>query len=744
MLDEQLKAVKNSAEKNAYQHNHEFVVTEHLLYALCDNADVLEILLSLKVDVDKLKQDLYVYLNTFVPSTVATPTYSKNAERCMRRAILYAQSPMRENTKATPRDLLAALMVESDTYSVKLLNDYGITRVSLLRHIVYDDKKKRHYSADRASDETQVHASKDPLLSYTINLNERAKQGKNDPLIGRAHEIERCAQILIRRRKNNPLLVGDPGVGKTAIAEGLAWLIVNQQVPKALQSAVIYSLDMGVLLAGTKFRGDFEMRMKELLAELKEIPNAILFIDEIHTVVGAGSSTNSSMDMSNLIKPALANGELCCIGSTTFTEYRQVFEKDHALSRRFQKIDVIEPSLTEAIDILHGLKNNYEKFHHVRYSDEAIAAAVELSARHIHDRFLPDKAIDVIDEVGAQQNLHMQKEEVNKPVRDIDVAMVEQTVAKIARIAPSVICADDKENLRTLKKDLKQVIFGQSVAIDGLVDQILLSKAGLKNEQKPIASFLFAGPTGVGKTEVCKQLALRLGIALIRFDMSEYMEAHTASRLIGAPPGYVGFDNGGLLTEKIHQTPHCVLLLDEIEKAHPDVFNLLLQVMDNGTLTDNNGRMVSFRQVILVMTSNAGATMISRASMGFTEQYHHLDIEGEIKRLFSPEFRNRLDAIIQFAPLDENTIVSVVDKLLSELQMMLDGKNVILQIDDDVRDYLAKKGYDKLMGARPMARLIDDEIKKPLAQMILFDDVSGLVKIKVQDQALVLSIGDGL
>ncbi len=772
MLNAKLEAIKAAAEQYAQAHNHEFVVTEHLLFALCDDEDVLEILTALQVDVARLKQDLMIYLGTFVPTGEIAPSYSKNAERSIRRAIFHVQSSARANDKVAPRDLLVALMSETDTYSVKLLNDFGVTRLRLLRYISHHDKPKQAETESAGSDEQKAAPpKKDPLASYTINLNERAKQGKTDPLIGRLHEIERCAQILIRRRKNNPLLVGDPGVGKTAIAEGLAWLIVNKQVPKALESAVIYSLDMGVLVAGTKFRGDFEARMKELLIALKNTPNAILFIDEIHTVIGAGSSMNSSMDMSNLIKPALANGELRCIGSTTFSEYRQIFEKDHALSRRFQKIDVVEPTIAEAIDILNGLKSTYEAFHHVHYTDEAIVAAVELSARHIHDRFLPDKAIDVIDEVGALQNLHHPvqdddsadkqddadkqnnpdgqggadgQNDSDRPKVRIDAAMIEQTVAKIARIAPNAVTADDKTTLRTLKEDLNQVIFGQSAAIDKLSDAIVMSKAGLKDIQKPIGSFLFAGPTGVGKTEVCKQLAFKLGIALIRFDMSEYMESHTASRLIGAPPGYVGFDNGGLLTEKVHQTPHCVLLLDEIEKAHPDVFNLLLQVMDNGTLTDNNGRQVSFREVILIMTTNAGAAMMSRASMGFTEQQHHLDSSEEIKRLFTPEFRNRLDAIVQFAPLDESVIVSVVDKLLTELQSVLDEKDVVLDVDDEVRDYLAKKGYDKLMGARPMARLINDEIKKPLAQMILFDEAQGVVKVRLKDGVLELESAQGV
>ena len=633
------------------------------------------------------------------------------------------------------------------------------------------------------------------MTEFTINLNQKASTGGTDPLIGRQAEIERTAQILCRRRKNNPLLVGDPGVGKTSIAEGLAWLIVNDKAPKPLSGCVVYSLDIGALIAGTKYRGDFEKRMKALLDALKAKPNAILFIDEIHMIIGAGSSMSSNMDVSNLIKPALASGELRCIGSTTFTEYRQVFEKDHALSRRFQKIDVNEPSIDETIDILRGLKKQYEKFHNVSYTDQALQSAVNLAVKHIHERFLPDKAIDVIDEAGAFVRLQKQAENhvesgvdsnqstdtvandklSNQPVVDedalvddldishaadgvvepeamlseadnkvidaaqqngevvIDVPQIEYIISKIARIPPKSVSTDDKSVLQNLESNLKHLVFGQDEAIKNLADAIKLSRAGLKPDDKPIGSFMFAGPTGVGKTEVSRQLANLLGIELVRFDMSEYMEAHTASRLIGAPPGYVGFDQGGLLTEKINQFPHCVLLLDEIEKAHPDVFNLLLQVMDHGSLTDNNGRTSSFKQVILIMTTNVGADSISRNSMGFTKQDHSRDNSEAMKRMFTPEFRNRLDAIIQFNPLDQNVIVSVVDKFLVELQAQLDDKKVVLEIDDEVRNYLAEKGYDRLMGARPMNRLIQDEIKKPLAEQILFGDLvnGGTVSIRM-------------
>ena len=633
------------------------------------------------------------------------------------------------------------------------------------------------------------------MTEFTINLNQKASTGGTDPLIGRQAEIERTAQILCRRRKNNPLLVGDPGVGKTSIAEGLAWLIVNDKAPKPLSGCVVYSLDIGALIAGTKYRGDFEKRMKALLDALKAKPNAILFIDEIHMIIGAGSSMSSNMDVSNLIKPALASGELRCIGSTTFTEYRQVFEKDHALSRRFQKVDVNEPSIDETIDILRGLKKQYEKFHNVSYTDQALQSAVHLAVKHIHERFLPDKAIDVIDEAGAFVRLQKQAENQvessvdsnqsvdavandklsNQPVVDedalvddldashaadgvvepeamlseadnkvidaaqqdgevvIDVPQIEYIISKIARIPPKSVSTDDKSVLQNLESNLKHLVFGQDEAIKNLADAIKLSRAGLKPDDKPIGSFMFAGPTGVGKTEVSRQLANLLGIELVRFDMSEYMEAHTASRLIGAPPGYVGFDQGGLLTEKINQFPHCVLLLDEIEKAHPDVFNLLLQVMDHGSLTDNNGRTSSFKQVILIMTTNVGADSISRNSMGFTKQDHSRDNSEAMKRMFTPEFRNRLDAIIQFNPLDQNVIVSVVDKFLVELQAQLDDKKVVLEIDDAVRNYLAEKGYDRLMGARPMNRLIQDEIKKPLAEQILFGDLvnGGTVSIRM-------------
>nr|MBP6342124.1 AAA family ATPase [Moraxella sp.] len=720
---------------------------------------------------------------------------TRSFDRILQRAIFHVQS-VASSRLVEGSDLLVSMFSEHDTYAVYLLKKQGVTRLELTQYLSHgQDKKVRDKLTSVETEETGEKANKDPLTEFTVNLNQKASTGGTDPLIGRQAEIERTAQILCRRRKNNPLLVGDPGVGKTSIAEGLAWLIVNDKAPKPLSGCVVYSLDIGALIAGTKYRGDFEKRMKALLDALKAKPNAILFIDEIHMIIGAGSSMSSNMDVSNLIKPALASGELRCIGSTTFTEYRQVFEKDHALSRRFQKVDVNEPSIDETIDILRGLKKQYEKFHNVSYTDQALQSAVNLAVKHIHERFLPDKAIDVIDEAGAFVRLQKQAENhvesgvdsnqsidavandklSNQPVVDedalvddldvshaadgvvepeamlseadnqvidaaqqggqvvIDVPQIEYIISKIARIPPKSVSTDDKSVLQNLESNLKHLVFGQDEAIKNLADAIKLSRAGLKPDDKPIGSFMFAGPTGVGKTEVSRQLANLLGIELVRFDMSEYMEAHTASRLIGAPPGYVGFDQGGLLTEKINQFPHCVLLLDEIEKAHPDVFNLLLQVMDHGSLTDNNGRTSSFKQVILIMTTNVGADSISRNSMGFTKQDHSRDNSEAMKRMFTPEFRNRLDAIIQFNPLDQNVIVSVVDKFLVELQAQLDDKKVVLEIDDAVRNYLAEKGYDRLMGARPMNRLIQDEIKKPLAEQILFGDLvnGGTVSIRM-------------
>lgn len=799
MLSLELQSTLRLVVTLAKQRAHEYLTVEHLLLALLENENAVEALVACAVNVDQLGKDLTQYIDEHTPTVDINEDYSpqptRSFDRILQRAIFHVQS-VASSRLVEGSDLLVSMFSEHDTYAVYLLKKQGVTRLELTQYLSHgQDKKVRDKLTSVETEETGEKANKDPLTEFTVNLNQKASTGGTDPLIGRQAEIERTAQILCRRRKNNPLLVGDPGVGKTSIAEGLAWLIVNDKAPKPLSGCVVYSLDIGALIAGTKYRGDFEKRMKALLDALKAKPNAILFIDEIHMIIGAGSSMSSNMDVSNLIKPALASGELRCIGSTTFTEYRQVFEKDHALSRRFQKIDVNEPSIDETIDILRGLKKQYEKFHNVSYTDQALQSAVHLAVKHIHERFLPDKAIDVIDEAGAFVRLQKQAENQvessvdsnqsidavandklsNQPVVDedalvddldashaadgvvepeamlseadnkvidaaqqdgevvIDVPQIEYIISKIARIPPKSVSTDDKSVLQNLESNLKHLVFGQDEAIKNLADAIKLSRAGLKPDDKPIGSFMFAGPTGVGKTEVSRQLANLLGIELVRFDMSEYMEAHTASRLIGAPPGYVGFDQGGLLTEKINQFPHCVLLLDEIEKAHPDVFNLLLQVMDHGSLTDNNGRTSSFKQVILIMTTNVGADSISRNSMGFTKQDHSRDNSEAMKRMFTPEFRNRLDAIIQFNPLDQNVIVSVVDKFLVELQAQLDDKKVVLEIDDAVRNYLAEKGYDRLMGARPMNRLIQDEIKKPLAEQILFGDLvnGGTVSIRM-------------
>jgi len=807
MLSRHLEVSLRLAMTLARQKSHEYLTVEHLLLALLENTHAANTLTACNANISSLRTELETYINKHTPTVDVdleqSPQPTQSFDRILQRAIFHVQS-IGGGRLVEGSDILVSMFSEHDTYAVYLLKKQGISRLELTQYLSHGQDKdepaesRSSMTGERRS--AQEKTSKDPLVEFATNLNQRAAEGKTDPLIGRAPEIERTAQVLCRRRKNNPLLVGEPGVGKTSIAEGLAWLIINDKAPKPLNGCVIYSLDIGSLIAGTKYRGDFEKRMKSLLDALKKKPNAILFIDEIHMIIGAGSSMSSNMDVSNLIKPALANGELRCVGSTTFTEYRQVFEKDHALSRRFQKIDVKEPSVDDSIDILRGLKPRYEEFHNVEYTDEALVSAVELSSKHIHERFLPDKAIDVIDEAGAYKRLgvipdaedikaeesfiadleqdiddtdyddidasldddtdnemseqaalaksddkskthinaqqatdfdYAGSDKAQKAPIKIDVADIEAIVAKLARIPPKSVSTDDKSILEHLDRDLKHLVFGQNEAIENLADAIKLSRAGLKAPDKPIGSFMFAGPTGVGKTEVSRQLANLLGVELVRFDMSEYMEAHTASRLIGAPPGYVGFDQGGLLTEKINQHPHCVLLLDEIEKAHPDVFNLLLQVMDHGTLTDNNGRVAVFKQVIIIMTTNVGAESISRSSMGFTEQDHSRDNTEALKRVFTPEFRNRLDAIIQFNALEPTVVTSVVDKFLVELQVQLDDKQVTLEIDDEVRDYLADKGYDRLMGARPMQRLIQDEIKKPLASMILFGDLvnGGVVQL---------------
>lgn len=748
MFNKTFDNTRQAVENFAYKEQHEYITVEHLLLGLISDPEAREILTACGVDLTFLTNELKRYLQVYIPKITgshAKPMMTKAYQRVLQRAIWHVQTSG-QGREVSGIDVLVAVFKERDSQAVALLKSQGISGLSVMRYLSHGMNE-----SDDEQDESEEYeglktkksdAKKDPLKKFAQNLNDRAEQGLTDPLIGRMAEIDRTAQILCRRRKNNPLLVGDPGVGKTAIAEGLAWLITSGKAPKALADTIIYSLDIGSLVAGTKFRGDFENRIKDLLKAIKKQPNAVLFIDEIHTIIGAGSSMNSTMDVSNLIKPALANGELRCIGSTTFAEYRQVFEKDHALSRRFQKIDIKEPSIEDSISILQGLKAQYESFHRVSYTDDAIKSAVELSVKYIHDRFLPDKAIDVIDEAGARMRLQHGEKLDNADndtqtaiIGTVDVAQVEEIVAKIARIPPKSVSRDDVEVLKNLERDLKHVVFGQDEVIGKLADSIKLARAGLKSAEKPIGAFMFAGPTGVGKTEIARQLAFALGVELIRFDMSEYMEAHTASRLIGAPPGYVGYDQGGLLTEKIHQYPHCVLLLDEIEKAHHDVFNLLLQVMDHGTLTDNNGRSVSFKQVILIMTTNVGAESISRTSMGFTEQDHSSDNSEAMKRTFTPEFRNRLDAVVQFAPLSSETIGSVVDKFIIELQSTLDDKNVVLEVSDDVRTYLGEKGYDKLMGARPMARLVTDELKKPLAEMILFGELAqgGVVRVRLSD-----------
>ncbi len=811
MLSRHLEVSLRLAMTLARQKSHEYLTVEHLLLALLENNNAATTLKACGADIASLRSDLEAYIEKHTPTLDAdleqTPQATQSFDRILQRAIFHVQS-IGSGRLVQGSDILVSMFSEHDTYAVYLLKKQGVSRLELTQYLSHGnegDETRNSGSDSENGDAKGARLKKDPLSEFAQNLNKRAAEGKTDPLIGRSTEIERAAQVLCRRRKNNPLLVGDPGVGKTSIAEGLAWLIINNKAPKPLQGCVIYSLDIGSLIAGTKYRGDFEKRMKALLDALKAKPNAILFIDEIHMIIGAGSSMSSNMDVSNLIKPALANGELRCIGSTTFTEYRQVFEKDHALSRRFQKIDINEPSIDDSIEILRGLKPRYEEFHNVEYTDAALVSAVKLSAKHIHERFLPDKAIDVIDEAGAYKRLGItpeadQVEDENQLIDEInntdntdyeaqieadeselehdadtdfdnedqldadiraednaetessdsreeadkdrpaptviDVEDIEAIISKLARIPPKSVSNDDKSLLQYLERDLNRLVFGQDEAIKTLSDAIKLSRAGLKSSDKPIGSFMFAGPTGVGKTEVSKQLANLMGIELVRFDMSEYMEAHTASRLIGAPPGYVGFDQGGLLTEKINQHPHCVLLLDEIEKAHPDVFNLLLQVMDHGSLTDNNGRVASFKQVILIMTTNVGADSISRASMGFTKQDHSKDNTEAMNRVFTPEFRNRLDAIIQFNPLDPSIVISVVDKFLVELQAQLDDKQVVLEIDDAVREYLAEKGYDRLMGARPMQRLIQNEIKKPLANMVLFGDLSegGAVHVTLNDE----------
>jgi len=748
MLNKELENTLNDAFRKAKVKRHEYMTVEHLLLALIDNESAAVVMKACGADLDRLKHDLVHFVDETTPIIPNSESLRETQptlgfQRVLQRAVFHVQSSGKK--EVTGANVLVAIFSEQESQAVYFLKSLNIARIDVVNYIAHGISK---VADDHSTDENPIEHSDDegardnsaqsPLKAYATNLNEVAKIGRIDPLIGRELEVERTVQILCRRRKCNPLLVGEPGVGKTAVAEGLAKLIVEGKVPDVISHAVIYSLDMGALLAGTKYRGDFEKRFKALLSELKKIEHAILFIDEIHTIIGAGSASGGVMDASNLLKPLLASGDLKCIGSTTFQEYRGVFEKDRALSRRFQKIDIVEPSVEDTVRILQGLKKSFEAHHNVKYREGALEAAAELSARYITDRFLPDKAIDVIDEAGAFQRL----QPASKRKKVITKLEVENIIASMARIPPKTVSSSDKESLKDLDVNLKRVIFGQDAAIQTLSSAIKLSRAGLSSPEKPLGSFLFAGPTGVGKTEVCRQLAFTLGIELVRFDMSEYMERHTVSRLIGAPPGYVGYDQGGLLTEAITKKPHCVLLLDEIEKAHPDVFNLLLQVMDHGTLTDNNGRKADFRNVILVMTTNAGAELISRNSMGFSYQDHSSDSSEAINKMFSPEFRNRLDATIQFGKLSDEVIKNVVDKLLVELQAQLDEKHVTIHVSDQVRQWLAVKGYDQNMGARPMARLIKDVVKKPLAEMILFGELSngGDVQLDLKDEKIVFEV----
>ena len=736
MLSKDLEATLNNAFKSAREQRHEFMTVEHLLMALLDNASVVEVLLACQINLNELSQELALYLEQNTPvlgeddHRETQPTLG--FQRVLQRAVFHVQSSGKK--EVTGANVLVAIFGEQESHAVYLLNRYDLTRLDVVNYIshgisnVHPEEENGPEAEEKYSDNEAP--AKKPLESFATNLNELAMQGRIDPLIGREVEIERTIQVLCRRRKNNPLLVGEAGVGKTAIAEGLAKNIVEGNVPDVLENTTIYALDLGALVAGTKYRGDFEKRLKALVNQLTKEKDAVLFIDEIHTIIGAGSASGGVMDASNLIKPVLASGELKCIGSTTYQEYRGIFEKDRALSRRFQKIDVTEPTSHQTFEILKGLKTRFEEHHGVRYTVNALRAAADLSAKYINDRFLPDKAIDVIDEAGAHRRM---KKTSRK--KSINVHDIENIVAKIARIPPKSVSASDVATLSRLEDNLKMVVYGQDEAINTLATAIKMARSGLQNTNKPIGSFLFAGPTGVGKTEVCRQLATIMGIELIRFDMSEYMERHTVSRLIGAPPGYVGFDQGGLLTEEVIKHPHSVLLLDEIEKAHPDVFNLLLQIMDHGTLTDNNGRKSDFRNVIIIMTTNEGAEQASRRSMGFTEQDHSPDSMEAIRRLFTPEFRNRLDAIVQFKPLDKRTIASVVDKFIIELEHQLEEKNVILSVDDSARAWLADKGFDPKMGARPMARVIQDTIKKPLAEELLFGRLAKGGRLRVWAKA---------
>ncbi|RUS66202.1 ATP-dependent Clp protease ATP-binding subunit ClpA [Saezia sanguinis] len=752
MIAQELEVSLHMAFVEARQQRHEFITVEHLLLALLDNPSAKDVLLACAADVDELRQSLTQFITDNTPTIAGEGEVDTRPtlgfQRVIQRAIMHVQSTGNGKKEVTGANVLVSIFGEKDSHAVYYLHQQGITRLDVVNYIAHGIRKTDVSDAGRTSDasseqvnseEAQNGEKGSPLEQFTVNLNQQAKEGRIDPLIGRESEVERVVQVLCRRRKNNPLLVGEAGVGKTAIAEGLAWRITQNTVPEVLADAVVYALDMGALLAGTKYRGDFEQRLKGVLKALKDKPESILFIDEIHTLIGAGAASGGTLDASNLLKPALSSGQLRCIGATTFTEYRGIFEKDSALSRRFQKIDVVAPSVEQTVEILKGLKSRFEEHHSVKYANAALQAAAELSDKFINDRHLPDKAIDVIDEAGAAQRL-LPKSKQKKTITRADV---EDIVAKIARIPPASVSRDDRSKLQVLERDLKSVVFGQDPAVTKLASAIKMARSGLGRTDKPIGSFLFSGPTGVGKTEVARQLAYILGIDLIRFDMSEYMERHAVSRLIGAPPGYVGFDQGGLLTEAITQKPHSVLLLDEIEKAHPDVFNVLLQVMDHGTLTDNNGRKADFRNVIIIMTTNAGAETMNKATIGFTTQRESGDEMADIKRLFTPEFRNRLDAIVNFSALNEEVILRVVDKFLLQLEAQLAEKKVDVTFTDELRRDLAQKGFDPMMGARPMQRLIQDTIRSALADELLFGrlingghvtvdmDAQGQVQLKI-------------
>jgi ATP-dependent Clp protease ATP-binding subunit ClpA len=749
VISEELEVSLHLAFVEARNARHEFITVEHLLLSLLDNAAAAEVLKACSADVETLRADLRKFIADNTPiapgegEVDTQPTLG--FQRVIQRAIMHVSSGSSSKNTVTGANVLVAMYGEKDSHAVYYLLQQGVTRLDVVNYLSHgitktpepprtepSPKAASSSSSGSETDSAKSDQQKSPLELYALDLNAEARQGRIDPLIGRESEVERVIQVLCRRRKNNPLLVGEAGVGKTAIAEGLAWRITRGDVPEILENAQVYALDMGALLAGTKYRGDFEQRLKAVLKSLQDNINAVLFIDEIHTLIGAGSASGGTLDASNLLKPALSSGKLKCIGATTYNEYRGIFEKDHALSRRFQKIDVAEPTVPQTIQILRGLKSHFEAHHGVKYTAAALTSAAELSARHINDRFLPDKAIDVIDEAGAAQRLLPR----SRKKKTIGKAEIEATVAKIARIPPASVSSDDRNKLATLDRDLKATVFGQDTAIEALSAAIKMARSGLGRPDKPIGSFLFSGPTGVGKTEVARQLAFTLGVELLRFDMSEYMERHAVSRLIGAPPGYVGFDQGGLLTEAVAKQPHCVLLLDEIEKAHPDVYNILLQVMDHGTLTDNNGRKADFRNVIIIMTTNAGAEVLNRNTIGFANTKESGDEMAEIKRLFTPEFRNRLDAIISFTPLTREIILRVVDKFLMQLEDQLHEKRVEVVFSDTLREYLAKKGFDPLMGARPMQRLIQDTIRRALADELLFGRLTdgGNVTVDLDDK----------